>query len=110
MIKIVMLPEVVDYFLELASILYDKRYLGFEETAIQYATGLFDDIRFNLPNKHKKLAPAYFERYGKGMFYAIFKRNKNTSWYVFFNVYNNRGEIVYFVRHVSNNHVVARHL
>jgi hypothetical protein len=35
--KVVILPEVIDYFLELSSILYDKGYLGFEEDAIQYA-------------------------------------------------------------------------
>lgn len=32
--KIVILPEVVDYLLELSDILYDKGYFGFEEAAI----------------------------------------------------------------------------
>ena len=39
--RVIILPEVVDYFLELADILYKKGYLGFEDTAIQYAKELF---------------------------------------------------------------------
>lgn len=33
--KVVILPEVVDYLLELSDILYDKGSFGFEETAIR---------------------------------------------------------------------------
>jgi hypothetical protein len=108
--KVVMLPEVVDYFLELSSVLYAKGYLGFEEVAVQYAIELFEDIKNNLPNKHRKVAPKYFDKFGKGMFYVFFKRNKNTSWYVFFNIYQVKGEAVYFVRHVNNNHMIAQYL
>jgi hypothetical protein len=108
--KVVILPEVVDYFLELSSILYDKGYLGFEEAAVQYAIELFEDIKNNLPNKHRKVAPKYFDKFGKGMFYTFFKRNKNTSWYVFFNIYLTNGEAVYFVRYISNNHAIAQYL
>lgn len=108
--KVIILPEVIDYFLELASIFYEKGYFGFEENAIQYTRELFEDIRDNLPNKHKKVAPRYFDKYGKGMHYAIFKRNKNTSWYVFFNIYHTKEETAYFVRYVSNNHMIAKYL
>jgi len=108
--RVIILPEVVDYFLELADILYEKGYLGFEDTAIQYAKELFQDIQKNLPNKSKKKAPKYFDRYGQGMFYTFFKRNRNTSWYVFFNIFRYKGEIVYLVRYVSNNHVIAQFL
>jgi hypothetical protein len=110
MTKVVILPEVVDYFLELADTLYDKGYFGFEETAIKYAIKLFEEIRDNLPIMHKKEAPVHFDKYGKEMYYAIFKRNKNTSWYVFFNIYHTKDEIVYFVRYVSNNHMIAKFL
>jgi hypothetical protein len=108
--RTVILPEVVDCFLELASILYEKEYLGFEESAIQYTKDLFEDIKNNLPNKQKKVAPKYFDRYGTDMFYAFYKRNRNTSWYVFFNIYHTKGETVYFVRFVSNNHSIAQYL
>jgi hypothetical protein len=106
--KVLFLPEVRDYFRELAEILYEKDYFGFEETAIQYAEDLFNDIADTLPIRHKKIAPAYFDRYGRGMFYAIFKKNKNTQWYVFFSIYGDKGEEVYLVRYMSNNHRLAQ--
>lgn len=110
MMKILFLPEVIDYFLQLAETLYEKQYVGFEEYALKYSESLFDDIYNNLPNKHKKVAPKYFDKYGKDMFYAVFRKNKNTSWYVFFAIYYTNGETVYFVRYISNNHVVAHYL
>lgn len=108
--RVIILPEVIDYFLELASLFYNKGYFGFEYNAVQYARELFEEIRDNLPTKHKKVAPEYFDKYGEGLFYAVFRRNKNTSWYVFFNIYQTGGEVVYFVRYVSNNHVIAQYL
>ena len=44
------------------------------------------------------------------MQYASFSKNKHTTWYVFFNVYDVGGEDVYLVRYLSNNHVVTHHL
>lgn len=110
MTRVIILPEVIDYFLDLASILYEKAYFGFEDDAMQYAKGLFEQIRDELPRMHHKPAPRYFNKYGKDMFYAILKRNKNTSWYAFFNIYHMRDETVYFVRYVNNNHMIAQYL
>jgi hypothetical protein len=108
--KVLFLPEVRSYFEELSIILYQKEYFGFFESALQYADELFSEIEYSLPNRPKKIAPKYFEKYGKGLFYATFKRNKNTSWYVFFNTYYTKEETVFFVRYVSNNHVIAQYL
>jgi hypothetical protein len=105
--KVLFLPELRDYFRELAQVLYEKGYFGFEETAIQYAEDLFNDIADTLPAKMKKNAPAYFDRYAKGMFYAVFKKNKRTHWYVFFNIYTQDKEAVYLVRYMTNNHMIA---
>ena len=49
--KVLFLPEVVDQFLELAEILYDKGYLGFKDAALDYSEQLFRDIQTNLPIK-----------------------------------------------------------
>ena len=49
MTKVLFLPEVVDQFLELAEVLYQKGYLGFKEVAIDYSEQLFRDIQTNLP-------------------------------------------------------------
>lgn len=107
--KVLFLPEVRNYFEELSVILYQKEYFGLYETALQYAEELFSEIEISLPNKHKKVAPKHFDRYGKDMYYATFRKNRNTTWYVFFNIYHTNGERVYFVRYVSNNHVIAQH-
>lgn len=67
--KVIVLPEVEEYLMALIHILYEEEYFGFEESAIRYVEDLFDDIKENLSVKSKKHAPAYFNRYGKGMYY-----------------------------------------
>ncbi len=108
--RVVILPEVVDYLLELTDILYEEEYFGFEETAIKYTDELFDAIQNELPYRSPKRAPDYFNKFGDKMYYIIFKRSKNTAWYAFFNIFRHNGEIIYFVRYVSNNHMIARYL
>lgn len=102
--------EAIEYFNELSTILYKKDYFGFEENALKYVSDLLDDIAENLHTKTKKPAPAYFNRYGKRMLYAVFQKNKTTQWYVFFTVYKNADELVYLIRYISNNHMVAQYL
>ena len=108
--KVLFLPEVVDQFLELADILYEKGYMGFKDTALEYSEQLFRDIQTSLPIKIGKGASAYFERFGKDLFYSAFPRNKHTIWYVFYSVHIVEGETVYLVRYLTNNHVIAHHL
>lgn len=108
--KVVFLPEVRSYFMTLSEILYNKEYFGFEESAIQYVEDLFYEIRDTLPKRPYKPAPRYFERYGKGMSYSIFKKNRATQWFVFFNIYENQDEFIYLVRYISNNHLIAHRL
>ena len=64
----------------------------------------------NLPVKLHRPAPDYFNKYGKNMEYAVFKKNKHTQWYVFFRVYQKDGEIIYQVRYIGNNHTIAQYL
>ena len=108
--KVLFLPEVVNQFLELAEVLYDKGYLGFKDAAQEYSEQLFRDIHTNLPLKVMKGAPAFFERFGNNLFYSAFPRNKQTVWYVFYSVHEVDGETTYLVRHLTNNHVIAHHL
>lgn len=108
--KVLFLPEVEDYLFELTEILYKKEYFGFKESAVRYVTDLEDDIRVNLYSKIKRLAPPFFDRYGKKMLYSVFAKNKATQWYVFFNVYQDNGETIFLVRYISNNHVIAQFL
>ena len=108
--KVLFIPKVREYAKDLIHILYEKDYFGFEEAARQYVDELIFDIRRSLPAKLHKKAPVYFDQYGKGMKYAVFRKNRNTSWYVFFTQYDQRGEIIYLVRFIANNHTVAQYL
>jgi hypothetical protein len=108
--KVLAIPEVHAYLEDLAETLYEKEYFSFKETARKYVIDLFDDIKSNLPTKLKRPAPSYFDQYGTDMEYAVFKKNKRTSWYVFFDIYEENEEIIYLVRYIANNHVIAQYL
>lgn len=108
--KIVFLPETLDYFNELSTILYEKGYFGFEENALKYVDELLLDIRSTLYSRAKRTAPPYFDKYGKNMLYSSFKKNKTTEWFVFFNIYEEENEITLVIRFISNNHVIAQYL
>lgn len=108
--RIIFLPEVLDYFNELSTILYEKDYFGFEKYALDYVDDLLKDIENNLDKNIQRFAPSYFDKYGAKMFYTTFKKNKNTHWYVFFSKYKKENEIIYLVRHISNNHIIAQYL
>ena len=108
--KVYTIPEVKLYFNDLITILYEKEYFGYEATAKKYVDELVDDILTNLPTKTKKTAPKHFtDRYGKGLYYTTFTKNKRTQWYAFFRIYQMDGEIYYQVRHIENNHTAAQY-
>jgi len=105
--QVLMLPKVRAYLEWLAQHLYEKEYFGFREAAKRYADELFIDIETHLPWRVHRPAPKYFDRYGKNMEYAVFKKSKRTQWYIFFRVYLENGEEIYQVRYITNNHVAA---
>ena len=109
--KVLFLPEVQQYYDNLEQILYEKGYFSFPDSSKKYVKELVNDIKANLPVKLKKKAPEYFtDRYGEGLYYAIFPKNKRTQWYVFFRMYEKGGELYYQVRYIGNNHVIAQYL
>ena len=110
MMKVIFLPEVREYFDFLADVLFQGEYFVFEENARQYVKELFDEIEENLPFRWKKPAPKHFKKYGKDMYYTGFRKNRTTTWYVFFTKYEENGESVYLVRHIENNHTAAHFL
>jgi len=109
MTKVLFDPKVRYYFRRLAEILFENEYFGFEDSAVKYVRELIFEIRDTLPISLKKVAPSYFDKYGKNLYYATFRKNKNTQWYVFFTITKDAGkETVYFVRYISNNHIIAQ--
>jgi hypothetical protein len=108
--KILVIPEVYNYLDELVTILYENDYFGFEDYALSYVDDLIDKILTTLPYRFHKPAPSFFDKLGKNLYYAVFKKSKRTSWYVFFTKYYENGEIIYVVKYIANNHTVAQNM
>ena len=98
------------YIKELSFILYQKDYFSYLDYAERYVEELFVDIKTNLPTRLHKPAPEHFDKYGKNMYYATFRKNKQTTWYAFFTKYIENGDTIYLVRYIANNHIMAQHL
>lgn len=99
-------PQVEIYLNELVDILYEKDYFGLKSYAYDYVGWIIDTIERDIESTPHKTAPLYFSRYGKDLFYSVFKRNKNTQWYVFFNLEND----LYYIRYIGNNHTCAQYI
>ncbi len=108
--KVLTTPEVRQYFKELSYVLYEKDYFSYLDYAERYVEDLFVDIQTNLPRLPHKPAPPHFDKYGKGLFYAAFRKNKQTTWYAFFTKYQDNGNTIYLVRYIANNHSIAQYL
>lgn len=98
--KVAFHPLVIDYLEELTFKLYEKDYFGFYDAACEYVDKMVDDISSNIHIKAHQKAPAYFNKYGKNMFYISYQPNEQTTWYIFFNVNDDR----YLIRYITNNH------
>jgi hypothetical protein len=108
--KIVYLKKVRVYFDILIPKLHDLGYFSYPETAKKYVDEIFTEIEKQLPIQRHRPAPAYFEKYGKGMNYIVIRKNKRTHWYAFFKTEQKDGEVIYKVRYIANNHVIAHYL
>ena len=108
--RVVFAPEVEEDLYGLIKILVEKEYLGCllytSDAAISYVEELIADIQQNIHSKLKKKAPAFFERYGKDMYYITYQRNSNTTWYIFFSVIGD----TYFIKYITNNHVSGQYI
>jgi len=108
--RILAKPEVLEYLDSLVDILFEKSYFSYVEDALDYVDELRYDIKTKLHTKLHKPAPKRFDIYGKDMEYAVFKKNRQTTWYVFFTKYLEKGEEIYLIRHIENNHTAAQYL
>jgi hypothetical protein len=109
-VKIIYLKKVRTQFEILIPKLHELGYFGFEETARKYVDEIFIEIEKQLLTKRHIPAPEHFEKYGKGMKYIVVRKNKRTHWYIFFKTALKDGEIIYKVRYIANNHVIAQYL
>ena len=104
--KVIFATEVEYNLLELVEILIRKGYLGTYDFAILYVEDLIQFIQTNIHIQLKKKAPTYFNHFGADLWYIAYRRNKQTIWYIFFSQIGD----TYWVRYISNNHVIAHHL
>lgn len=103
----IIFDEAVEVHLnELVDILYEEEYFGFKSSAYDYVRWIIDCIEENIALMPYKVAPPHFSRYGKNLYYSVFKRNNNTQWYVFFNLEND----IFYIRYIGNNHNCAQHI
>jgi hypothetical protein len=108
--KVLTTLEVRAYMQRLVQILYENGYFSFEDTARRYVKDLYDDIQTTLPIRLHIPAPKHFEKYGKDLHYATFKKSNRTTWYAFFTKHRQNEDIIYLVRYISNNHVTGQFL
>ena len=99
--KVYTTSNVKKYLNNLITLLYEKEYFSYEETAIRYVDELLDSIITILPTRRHIPAPSYFDRYGKGMYYASFPKNKRTTWYAFFSKYKEGEETIQKKQHTK---------
>ena len=108
--KIIYLKKVRIYFEDLIPKLHDLEYFSYAETAKRYVDEIFTEIEKQLPFQRQRPAPKCFEKYGKCMKYIVIRKNKRTHWYIFFKTTQKDNEIIYKVRYVANNHIIAQYL
>jgi hypothetical protein len=105
--KEVVFSQEVELFLdELLSLLFEKGYFAFPDSAKQYVDNLISYIEQNIGLLAGKDAPVYFSRYGQNLKYIKYRANKATTWYIFYQERNG----VFLIRYITNNHVAAHFL
>jgi hypothetical protein len=108
--KVLATAEVNEYWENLITILYEEGYFGSEKFAKRYVDELVYEIKTNLPYRTSRPAPKHFEKYGEELRFTSLKKNRRTTWYVFFETYEENKEIFYLVCYIENNHTAAQYL
>jgi len=106
MITILYVPKVSEYLNNLVDILYENGYFGFRESAKDYVIDLRNKVELSLPLLTPRL-PRYRRKiYGKHTKYITIRKNRHTSYYIFFL----QKEDKYIVTYIGNNHTDAQYL
>ncbi len=101
MAEIVISKTVKLFLSDVVDTLYDNEYFGFEDDALKYVEKIYSFIYNELPNIQYKKTPKRLLKYG--VHYSVYRVNKRTAWYVFFNKKDNR----YIIKHITNNHFAS---
>jgi hypothetical protein len=103
--KVITTEDVKIFLDELFNILLEKHYFSYRRDAKLYVDLLICYAEQYVGVLPAKPAPPYFNRYGSNLKYIIYRANKTTSWYIFYQQQDN----VYLIRHITNNHVATQY-
>lgn len=88
-------PHLEDKLFKLVFILHTREYFGFMDSAFDYVSKIFEFIK-TIPSLKYKIT--YNKKFGA--FYATYKANSNTTWYIIFDKIDNQ----YYINEITNNH------
>lgn len=87
--------ELEDKLYNLVFTLYTKAYFGFKESSFEYVDKIISFI-YTIPTQ--KYKSTYNKKFGAH--YISYKANNNTTWYLIFDIQENK----YFINEITNNH------
>lgn len=93
--KIIVEKRLFDELNDLIEILYKDEYFSFLQSAEEYVNKIYAFIN-TIPNLKSKKAK--INRFGN--YFCTYKANKNTSWYLFFDVEDG----IFLISFITNNH------
>ena len=86
--------------------LVEKNYFSDEDYAISYLVDVVRFFQLNIDHLVVRDAPTYFKRYcviTNKVKYVSYRKNRNTTWYAFFEEYDDTISVVY----LNNNHIIG---
>lgn len=96
--KIIYIQKVLDYFDDLIFTLFQKEYFSYYENAESYLIKIDSFIQNDIHTFPHKKTPKQLKHLGSN--YIFYKSNSRTTWYIFFEKFNNN----YLITGVLNNH------
>lgn len=97
---------VLDQLSESVQELVDKNYFSDEDYAVSYLIDIVRFFQLNYAHLIVRSAPVYFKRYcvmTSQLKYLSYRKNRNTTWYAFFEAYDDTISVVY----LNNNHMIG---
>ena len=97
---------VLDQLDESVQALVEKNYFSDEDYAVSYLIDIVRFFQLNIDHMISRPAPAYFKRYcvmTNELKYVSYRKNRHTTWYAFFEEYDDYISVVY----LNNNHIIG---
>ncbi|MDW8849891.1 hypothetical protein SD960_07295 [Flavobacterium sp. MMLR14_040] len=96
-IEVIFAPNVILYLDDLVNVLYKREYFGFNESAEEYVSDIYDAVPERIKKTLHNKTPASIQYLGLN--YVFYKVNARTTWYIFFE----KRDQNYFITTIINN-------